>query len=212
MGFSGSANYTQPGFSPNKQINQLTQDNPVQIVDFYTEIKKRSIPISRFDFDLEKLPVTHLVDRTGSVMPGAIAWEVIDKRVTISFLARDGSKPIRSGLNWGQRPEQNREPNQAYLSLKKESRDEGFLPPNGETFTLITDDGVAMDCVIAQQGRKGIQTTNDNSELGRYFRKRIGVPLGTMVTREALEAYGRTDYTIEKINEETFYLDFSVTQ
>ena len=97
----------------------------------------------------------------------------------------------------------------AYLSLKNDARRDGFLPPQTETFTLITDDGQAMDCVVAQQGRKAVQSTNNNSEIGKYIRKRIGVPLGNPVTKQDLELFGRTDYTLEKINDETFLLDLS---
>ena len=52
-------------------------------------------------------------------------------------------------------------------------------------FTLITDDTKSFDCVVAQEGRKAIETTDDNSLLGKYIRKRIGVDLGKLVTRQA---------------------------
>lgn len=84
------------------------------------------------------------------------------------------------------------------------------MPEIGYTFSLITDDGQAFDCVVAQEGRKAIHSTNDNSEIGKYIRNRIGVPLGSPVTVDDLKKYGRTDYTIEKIDEETFLLDFSI--
>ena len=96
------------------------------------------------------------------------------------------------------------------MSLKKNSREEGFLPARAYNFTIITDDGETFDCVVAQDGRKAIQTTNDNSLLGAYIRKRIGVNSGQLITEEDLERYGRTDYTIEKIDDETFLLDFQV--
>ena len=74
---------------------------------------------------------------------------------------------------------------------------------------MITDDNQAFDMAVQQDNRKAISTA-DNSELGRYFRKRLGLANGELVTKQHLEAYGRTDYTIEKIDEETFMLDFSV--
>jgi hypothetical protein len=209
IGFSGSANYSQPGFMSNVQINQLTEDNPEEIRSFFTTLKGRAKYIP--DVTIEPIiPELSPSSVESSVRPGQHTWEVPDKRVRISFLARNGSLPGRSGLNWGQRPEQNREPNQAYLSLKGDSRKEGFLPELAFTFTLITDDHTSLDCVVAQQGRKGIHTTSDNSIMGKYFRNRLGVPLGEFVTIEHLTNYGRTDYTIEKIDEETFMLDFSV--
>lgn len=212
QGFSGSANYSQPGFFSKYQLNQMTTENPVHIKDLFDDLLIRSTAVDKFTFTglnniISKIPRTTIA---GSVVPGGILWEIPDIRVRISFLARNGTLPQRSGLNWGQRPDQNREPNQAYLSLKADSRNEGFLPPIGETFTLITDDNTSMDCVVAQQGRKAIHSTLDNSEIGRYIRKRIEVPLGSAISSGDLEQYGRTDYTIEKINEETFLLDLSV--
>ncbi len=65
---------------------------------------------------------------------------------------------------------------------------------------------------MAQQGRKAIQSTHDNSELGRYIRNRLGLELGTVIKLNDLENYGRTDYTLEKIDDETILLDFSVTK
>ena len=121
-----------------------------------------------------------------------------NKAVKISLLARDGTLPARSGLNWGQRPELNRDPDQAYLPLRKDAREEGYLPERGYTFTLVTDDNQALDCVVAQDGRK-CQSTEDNSLLGSYIRSRLGVEPGSFLTNEDLIEYGRTDFTLIKI-------------
>jgi hypothetical protein len=212
-GFSGSANYSQPGFFSQYQINQLCKEDPIGIKHVFNSLLDRCINILDYE-PTEPISIVPTIAYTTfvkySVAPGGVFWEIPDTRVKISFLAKDGSLPARSGLNWGQRPEQRREPNQAYLSLKGDSRDEGFLPPQTNTFTLITDDNKSFDCVVAQQGRKAIHSTFDNSELGRYIRNRIGVPFGALVTVNDLVKYGRTDFTIEKINEETFLLDLSV--
>ena len=130
--------------------------------------------------------------------------------IKISLLsARGAIVPKRSGLNWGQRPEVGREPNQAYSALYGEAKNIGFLPDRARTFTMITDDNQAFDMAVQQDSRKAI-STSDNSELGRYFRQRLGLVDGELVTKKHLEEYGRTDYTIEKIDEETFLLDFSI--
>ena len=63
---------------------------------------------------------------------------------------------------------------------------------------------------MAQDGDKAIHSTKNNSLLGKYFRKRLGVPLGEFVTRQHLQAYGRTDIKICKIDNETYFMDFSV--
>lgn len=219
LGYTGSANYSQYGFFKHLQVNQLNNDDPIQIKALFDDLLTRSIFIPH---EKVVLPTYHRTPHLGSIPPATIIWNIPDKRVTISFLDKKGILPKGSGLNWGQRLSKStnkttgkvtwskREPNQAYLSLKKDSRKEGFLPEKAFTFSLITDDGESFDCVVAQDGRKAIHSTNDNSEIGRYIRNRIGVPLGALVTVEDLEKYGRTDYTIEKIDDETFLLDFSV--
>jgi len=212
IGYSGSANYTQPGFFEREQVNQVASDNPDEILAFFNTTLVRCIDIRDFAFTNEELELTpsQFIHVVGSVMPGSIVWEVPDKRVRISFLDKQGRLPQRSGLNWGQRPEIGREPNQAYLSIKGDSRKEGFLPRLGDTFTLITDDNHSMDCVVAQEGRKAIHSTLNNSEIGRYIRNRIGVPIGNPISLDDLVYYGRTDFTIEKLNEETYFLDLRV--
>ncbi|MBM3455874.1 MAG: NgoFVII family restriction endonuclease [Bacteroidetes bacterium] len=218
MGFTGSANYSQYGFFSDQQLNQLTADSPIEIKNLYENLLKKCIFIPDHKIELSQY---HRIPRVDSVSPGEIEWEIPDIRVTISFLDKKGILPELSGLNWGQRLSKRthprtgviswdrREPNQAYFSLKGDSRKEGFLPELAYTFSLITDDKHSFDCVVAQDGRKAIHSTNDNSELGRYIRNRIGVPLGTKITVEDLERYGRTDFSIEKIDDETFLFDFS---
>jgi hypothetical protein len=46
--------------------------------------------------------------------------------------------------------------------------------------------------------------------MGEYFRNRLGLANGALVTLNDLQRYGRTDITFYKIDEESFYLDFSV--
>lgn len=219
LGFAGSANYSQFGFFTDQQVNQLTVDDPITIKQFYDQLLTRSIWIPDHKIIL---PISHRIPKVKSVPPGEIEWEKPECRVTISFLDRKGNLPLSSGLNWGQRQSKrtdprtgqvtwdSREPNQAYLSLKGDSRKNGFLPERAFTFSLITDDKQSFDCIVAQDGRKAIQSTNNNSEIGKYIRNRIGVPEGEKVTVEDLEKYGRTDFTIEKIDDETFLLDLSL--
>jgi len=211
IAFSGSANYSQYGFFEKNQENQMTPDNPLEIFDYYNELLKSSI--SMRDPSIKQVRSYQLPVSSTSIYPGEIEWVKQDKIVKISLLARDGSVPKKSGLNWGQRIDNlgnQREPNQAYLSIKKDAREEGFLPEKGLTFTMLCDDGNSLDCTVQQDGRKAISTTSNNSILGSYIRKRIGVDSGDLVTTEDLEKYGRTDFLLEKINDETFFFDMSV--
>ena len=113
----------------------------------------------------------------------------------------------RSGLNWGQRPKRN--PNQAYLPVPSDVQKSGFFPPKGVTFVIECDDGAMFKCVIAQASGKAIETPEDNSLLGRYFRGRLGVDLGDPVALWHLTEYGRTAVEITRIGDLEYYLDFS---
>lgn len=56
----------------------------------------------------------------------------------------------------------------------------------------------------------GIETPHNNSLIGEYFRNRLGLPNGAFVKKEDLIRYGRTDVTFYKIDDENYYMDFSV--
>lgn len=209
LGFSGSANYSQYGFFNSKQQNQMTSDNASQIKDYFLNLQMNSVQIK--DYIVTDDEILEIENIEGSLQPGAVEWITYNESVRISLLSKNGELPGRSGLNWGQRPEHNRDPDQAYLSIKSPATIEGFLPEKKFTFTLLTDDGVSLDCTVQQDGRKAVSSTNDNSELGRYFRNRLGVGFGELVTKDHLMNYGRTDFLLKKLDQETFYLDFKAT-
>jgi len=205
IGFSGSANYSQYGFFNTMQQNQMAQDDPSIIRDYFENLKRDSIKIE--DYLPSEEDIVNVENVEGSLAPGDIERIEYNQSVRISLLSKNGDLKTRSGLNWGQRPDRN--PNQAYLSIRSDARKEGFLPEKTFTFTLITDDNETLDCTVAQEGRKAIHTTNDNSLLGKYFRNRINVELGSLVTKNDLIRYGRTDFLLKKLDDETFFLDFS---
>lgn len=207
VGFSGSSNYSQPGFFNNEQQNQMNYDNAVDIKNYFNDKLLNSISVNDYEIKEEDKPNPNYI--AGSIQNGTIEWIENNKSVRISLLSKNGTLPKRSGLNWGQRPEFNREPNQAYLSIRLDARKEGFLPEKASTFTLLTDDGNTMDCTVQQEGRKAISTTDNNSELGLYFRKRLGVKSGKMIFEKDLHNYGRSDFLLKKLDNETFMLDFS---
>ena len=130
--------------------------------------------------------------------------------VTLPLTTKRGGQvivPQRSGLNWGQRP--GRDPNQAYLSVPVDIQRSGFFPDRGDDFIIECDDGFRMKCVRAQANGKGIESPTDNSIIGIYFRNRLGVRPGFMVTIDHLYSYGRMSVDISFRNQYLYYLDFS---
>ena len=65
---------------------------------------------------------------------------------------------------------------------------------------------------MEQQNDKAITTPDSNALLGEYFRNCLGLSNGAYVRKDDLLAYGRTDVTFYKIDEEQYYMDFSVEE
>lgn len=129
--------------------------------------------------------------------------------VTLSLVTKRTDEPgKKSGLNWGQR--KGRNPNEAYIPLPKKIAESGFFPLDGKQFLVVTDDHHTILLRVEQQDDKAITTPDSNAQIGEYFRNRLGLANGVHVTRANLEAYGRTDVSFYKIDDEQYYMDFSV--
>lgn len=74
----------------------------------------------------------------------------------------------------------------------------------------LTDDRRSLLLRVEQQNDKAITTPISNALLGEYFRNRLGLAYGEYVTKQHLLNYGRTDVVFYKIDDEQFYMDFSV--
>ncbi len=133
----------------------------------------------------------------------------IHRSVCLPLADHRGEVPKASGLNWGQR--EKRDPDEAYISIPREihrSRP-GFFPKHGVRFTLHTDDGEELVCVVAQDEDKAIETADGNSILGRYFRRRLGLQTGERVEGAHLHRYGRFDVSITRVGESDYWLEFA---
>jgi hypothetical protein len=213
--YIGSANYTQNAFfGGNREL--MVSSTDAGISDYFGLVDRDSIfcdnpeaehlvQIYRDQRYRQNLRRQDEIDDSGSVFPD-------EKRnlehVNVSFLAKDGTLPSTSGLNWGQRD--GREKNQAYIPLKADVYSTEFFPPNTIHFTINTDDNKSLIATRAQDNGKAIHTPHNNSLIGEYFRIRLGLPSGAFVNKSDLENYGRTDIDFYKIDDETFYMDFSV--
>ena len=196
--FVGSANYTQRGFlAPAQQQEAMAEADPERALAFFEATLRGCLEIDHEDID----------DHVALFSPRQMQPETQDS-VTLSLLTNRGDVAARSGLNWGQRPGRNA--NQAYLRVPTNIAQTGFFPSRATQFTVLTDDGLSFIAVTAQDGDKAIHTPDGNHILGEYFRRRLGVTLGSFVTRQHLERYGRTDVEFRRLDDETFLMDFSV--
>ncbi len=217
LAFIGSANYTQPAFGNNRK-EVLTFCEPEIAYNYYEEIEPNTIYCNHGEveehiiFKEKKRAYVEKTDERDAIetTEHKIQETSNTQKVTLSLLARDGEVGRRSGLNWGQRP--GREPNQAYIPLPTNIARSGFFPLNKTHFTVLTDDNKNIILRVEQQNDKAITTPLNNSLIGEYFRNRLGLANGQYITKQDLEQYGRNDVDFYKIDEETFYMDFSVNR
>lgn len=222
MGFTGSANYTQKAFG-NNQKEAMAESDPTRGLEYFRSLIGQTIYCVHTDaedfvqiyndkyFARQRREIAQQEDRNAPVptLPELVGLESV--RVSLLDFRHGNTLPARSGLNWGQRPEEHREPNQAYIHLPASIYKTAFFPPKTVHFTVLTDDGRSITCTRAQEEYgKAIHTPQNNSLIGEYFRNRLGVANGAPVTIEDLQRYGRTDVDFYKIDEETYYMDFSV--
>ena len=168
----------------------------------YEEVIERSIYCNHSE--VEDFVIVH------SPEAGSLSDFVQDDEncVRLSLLARGGETGRRSGLNWGHRGSRNK--NEAYIPLPSYIAKTNFFPLNNQHFLVVTDDHHTLQLRVEQQNDKAITTPASNAQLGEYFRNRLGLANGTFVEKRHLIDYGRTDVTFYKIDEEQYYMDFSV--
>lgn len=209
--FSGSANFIQSSFVGHHRQEVLCECDAQEAMTYYHSLIDRSIYAHHSE--VEEYIVIHpthpILDRENTLVDGfdILAHDGLET-VCLSLVTRSGEPGKRSGLNWGQRP--NRNPNEAYIPLPIKIANSGFFPLEKKHFVAITDDRHQLILRIEQQNNKAITTPARNSDLGEYFRNRLGLANGAFISRETLEQYGRKDVVFVKLDEETYYMDFSV--
>jgi len=215
LAFTGSANYTQTAFFLKTQRETMTKCDPNESAGYFNLLLNETIFCDHPDTE-QFITIYRDSLRRKEYQMGVTdeaEYEVSDysglSSVTVSLLDRNGNLPQRSGLNWGQRPEEHRELNQAYIRLTSDIYQADFFPPVSVHFTLFTDDGKTLVCTRAQQNGKAIHTPHNNSLIGEYFRNRLGVGNGKPVRNEHLIKHGRTDISFYKVDDETYYMDFA---
>ena len=235
--FIGSANYSETGFNSISRTETLAECDPVSALDFFWKTQKKTVPCAKANRDRDFPPKLRgyeiptkfnhsLMIETDENSPYKGCLKIV-----IPLINGKGHLGEGSGLNWGvmsdgtprlsnkNKPNSFRNPNEAYIRVPKKIAMTGFFPEYNALakhkeeqtrFTIITDDGETFSCVRTSGGfGKEIETPQDNSELGRYFRKRLGLPDGAYIDVKAMKAYGRFDVTFYKTPDESYVMDFS---
>jgi hypothetical protein len=211
--YLGSSNYTQLGFgisqSPHTHKEICVSVDPLAAFEYVIASAKgginyKSPDIANFiDLFDERMPTDDNDDNAFSLEPTS---PFVELPLVMSRASDNGEVHRKSGLNWGQR--EGRNPDQAYIPIPSTIAKSKFFPEKGVHFQVVTDDGEAFICTVAQDGNKALETASDNSILGRYFRKRLGLPSGAFIEKGHLANFGSNVVRIYKDSEDSFRLSF----
>lgn len=208
LGKQESAHQVQSSFVGHHRQEVMIHCDPETAINYYRSLIGRSIYAQHAEIEeyVQIHPTHPVLDRENTLIEGVDTAQERYEAITLSLVTRTGEPGTRSGLNWGQRPGRN--PNEAYIPLPAKIAKSGFFPLEKRHFTAITDDRHQLILRIEQQNDKAITTPARNSDLGEYFRNRLGLANGAFVNRADLERYGRTDVVFIKLDEETCKSDF----
>jgi hypothetical protein len=211
--FLGSSNYTQLGFgisasaSTHKEV--CVAIDPVAGFEYILEssrggISYRSPNIAEYVnlFDEQIFPKFE-IDEQESATKSA---DFVDLPLVMTRTSDQGEVHRKSGLNWGQR--EGRNPDQAYIPIPSSIAKARFFPEKNVHFQVVTDDGEAFVCTVAQDNDKALETPNDNSILGKYFRRRLNLPDGAFIEKKHLENFGSNTVRIYRENDDCYLLSF----
>ena len=221
IAFISSANYTYTAFKGN-QDEIASECNPEKAFEYYKSVISSSLYCTHDDAE------DFVIDNIVSSIEKRTSVQDVSEREQITattdnnsvelplFSIRDKDIQSTAGLNWGQRA--GREKNQAYIHIPAKIAKGNFFPPIGVHFSVLTDDNIPFVCVRAQPKIKGgnigygIETPNNNSELGEYFRRKLGLQPGEFVKLEDLDRYGNRYVIFTKINDDEYYMQYPKNQ
>lgn len=101
--------------------------------------------------------------------------------------------------------------NSGFIPLPSDLWNSKFFPDHTWHFVVSTDDDTVFFCSREKLHGKGIYSAQPQSSFGEYFRNRLGVAFARPVTKQDLINYGRTDVDFYKIDDETYFMDFSLS-
>ncbi len=214
-GLNGSANFSSNGLLTQfrELLSEVNKVDFREFNDYYETIFESCKPITEVTF---KKKSKEAYKRTEEL-------EIFDGYCITDSLLAEGSK-----INWGHGAAKNNV-RDSYIPLRKcdilnfpdlfppKSANKGLGYADNEPIDVIWDDGESMVCLFEGSTEidsirypNKISTYKSKRLLGDYLRYRLGLDKGVKVTAEDFSKYGRDNITISKINEGSYYFDFSV--
>jgi hypothetical protein len=216
----GSANFSSNGLTtPFREIlAETTHDTFNPLNDYISRVLNNSISC----LEVEAVQIIEQVATAETVC-------------SLSLLARDGEVQNAAGLNWGQSARGHITRNDAYIKIRIQDilQFPELFPPkqlspnqqdgrgrpqrHNDKIDIIWDDGTNMEGIFFGNQYIGnvlypkqVGSFPSYSEMGRYFRQRLRVPLEQPIRRHHLDRYGRTDVGVSILSEGIYKFDFSV--
>ena len=189
--FQGSANYSQVAFLRGSNREEIVSEvDPARALEYWE---------SALSLSLEQ--ITLLNRETSPEL----------ESVRLPLVMRNGEVHRSSGLNWAFRGNNlTRNKDEAYIPVPAPVQRMKFFPERTVEFTILTDDDYSFIGRVAQDNGKAIHSRPRNSIMGAYFRRRMSLPSQSFVETSDLDNYGRRDVTFYKLDDETYYMDFSI--
>ena len=227
--FVGSANFSVSGLENDykESLAEITTDSYTALSDYYLYVLSNARRCD--DLDPKFKYQSFMKGR-----PNCSVKIADDPYSAIINLLKNDEVPEKSGLNWGI-ADGHVTLGDAYIPLHKETilSHPGLIPPKqgfanqnvagakknrqNDAVEFIWDDGEVMQGLL--EGNNSINGLNypkqmcsspNKNILGKYLRKRLGVPLDYRITKQDLLRYGRTNIKITLLGEGIYGLDFSV--
>lgn len=222
VAFAGSANYSQVGMGiarAEERQEVMCRVDPTSALEYVRAVAADRIEVNDPDVHAEIVLYRALTkskpdlgsetdDDQSLVQPRVPQF---DEHVSLTLLSSQTGKVHNpgGGLNHGQRASRSNK-NEAYIPVPINVQRSGFFPPVGKHFLVSTDDGkvLIMSTGSGELG-KDLRTPLRNGDLGEYLRYRMGISNGAAFTDEAFAAYGRTSVDFFRVDDETYFMDFS---
>jgi hypothetical protein len=210
---NGSANFSSKGLLTEYRevLSEVNKEDFKEFQSYYNKIFDSSLPI----IDKESIRISN-VSKT------------INNDVVTGICETDSLFAEKSKINWGH-SNAHTNPRDAYIPLRKndilnhpelfppKSSNKGLRFADNEPIDVIWDDGTNMVCLMEGTADinglrypNKISTYKDKKILGDYLRSRMKLKVGTYVTENHFNKYGRDTITISKISDGVYYFDFSV--
>ena len=221
LAFCGSANYSMNAFFRRREC--MTDCDSKEADKYFTTLEKDTILSTDSNIDkIIKFSKQKFDTEIESDNLENLTWEMFANKLPIdtckvSLLKSNGTETgYGSGLNWGIRKNgTKRDLDQAYIPYNASDKKDGFFPlkntpdeKNNPIFKVVPKDFPPFFMRVAQGGDKGIQTAESNALLGQFFRQKLNLPQGTFITKQMLEAYGKTYVIFKKYENNIYLLDF----